>query len=187
MNKVKLGISNRHAHLTREHIDKLFGKSYSLNVKKYLMDKENFAAEETVILKKGDFQIENVRIIGPERLRTQIEILESDQKYLDIESSRRDSGDLKETPGLTIIGPKGTVELCEGVILARTHIHLIEEEARKLGLINKKKVKLMHPKKGLICDDATLCIIKDGSSQIHMDKEEAKKFDLGNDEELIIS
>jgi propanediol utilization protein len=121
--EIPVGVSNRHIHLSQDHLEALFGKGYQLTNKKNLQPGE-FAAQETVILvgQKGVYQ--NVRILGPVRKRTQVEISRTDGYVLGINPPLRDSGDLEGSAGATLVGPKGAVTLSEGVIVAKRHIHM---------------------------------------------------------------
>lgn len=121
---VDLGISARHVHLSRQDIDILFGKDYQLTVFKDLKQLGQYAANEKVevIGPKGGF--EKVRILGPERKKSQVELSASDCIKIGVPVILRDSGDHKDTPGVTLVGPKGTVELSGGVMVASRHIHV---------------------------------------------------------------
>jgi putative phosphotransacetylase len=132
---VPVGVSARHIHLTREVLENLFGPGHDLTVLRNLSQPGEFAAEETVtIVGPRGAAIEKVRILGPVRKFTQIELARSDGLRLGLDLPVRRTGDLSGTPGLTIIGPKGTVVLGEGAIRATRHIHMTGEDAVRFGL-----------------------------------------------------
>jgi len=132
---VPVGVSNRHLHLSPEHLEMLFGRGYQLTPYRNLIQPGQYATKETLTLVAGGGGVlENVRIIGPPRSNTQIELLLSDSIKLKIEAPVRISGDIKRTPGITIVGKKGSVTIDEGVIIAARHLHLSLEEAADFGL-----------------------------------------------------
>lgn len=137
---VPVGVSNRHIHLSKEDLVKLFGEGYELKVLKPLSQPGQFAAEECVTLvgKKGI--IEKCRILGPTRKATQIEVSITDCYHLGIPPVVRDSGDIKGSPGIVVVGPNGAINLSEGVIVAARHIHMHTKEAEKFGLKDMDRV-----------------------------------------------
>lgn len=129
--EIKVGVSQRHIHLSREHVNILFGEGYELTKKKTLMGRE-YAAEEVVTLVGPSLKtIENVRVLGPVRNKTQVEISRTDTFVLKVSPPVRPSGDVAGSEKLVIVGPKGCVYLKEGVIIANRHIHLTPEYAQK--------------------------------------------------------
>ena len=139
---VPVGVSARHIHLTREVLEGLFGKGHTLSVRQRLSQPGEFAAEETVtVVGPGGRAIEKVRILGPVRGFTQIEMARSDGLRLGIDLPIRATGDLAGTPGLTLVGPKGTVVLKEGAIRATRHIHMSPEDASRFGLHDRQIVR----------------------------------------------
>lgn len=135
-------ISARHIHLCREHLDQLFGPGYQLTKLRDLSQKGQFAAQETVTIKTEKNQITNVRIVGPLRPRTQLEISKTDARYLGINPPVRKPGDLDGSEACTLIGPKGKVDLKEGVIIAWRHIHVDPNFAKRNGLSSDKYVSV---------------------------------------------
>ncbi len=131
--KIKLEVSARHIHLSTEHLNKLFGKDYQLQPQHRISQPGQFAAREKVVIigPKGRL---DVRIIGPTRSETQIELSITDCLKLGIKPVLRLSGDLKNTPGCLILGPKGRISLKQGVIVAERHLHIAPEEAKLLKL-----------------------------------------------------
>ncbi len=129
--EIKVGVSQRHVHLSREDLDTLFGKGYELTKKKTLMGRE-FASEECVTLVGPSLKsIEKVRVLGPVRKNTQVEISRTDTFILKVSPPVRPSGCIKDSEKIVIVGPKGSVYLKEGVIIANRHIHLTPEYAQR--------------------------------------------------------
>ncbi|PIU15391.1 propanediol utilization protein [bacterium (Candidatus Gribaldobacteria) CG08_land_8_20_14_0_20_39_15] len=135
-------ISARHIHLCREHLDKLFGENYELTKSKDLTQKGQFAAQESITIKTEKNQIANVRIVGPLRSRTQLEISKTDARHLGVNPPVRKPGDLDGSAGCKLIGPKGEVDIKEGLIIAWRHIHLSPQDAAKYGLSPDKYVSV---------------------------------------------
>ena len=139
---IPIEISARHVHLSKDDLEILFGKDYKLKNIKQLTQPSDFVAEETVDLKSGDKEIKKVRVVGPERNQTQVEISMTDAVSLGVVPPIRISGDLKGSAKITLIGPKGVVDLNEGLIISGRHIHCNETEAKSLGIKNKDKVSV---------------------------------------------
>ncbi len=131
---VPVGISARHIHLTQEDLARLFGHGYTLTVKKELSQPGQFAAEETVDVIGPKGTIRHVRILGPLRSRTQIEVSQSDLRTLGLNAPVRSSGDTDDTPGVTLEGPCGRITTRDGVIIADRHVHLSLQEAARFHL-----------------------------------------------------
>lgn len=139
--QVPVGVSNKHVHVSREDLDILFGKDYELTVKKDLSQPGQYAAEERIEV-VGSRSTMMMRILGPVRSKTQIEISLSDSFALGIDGILRESGNTEGTPGILLRGPAGEVEIKEGVIVAARHIHFHSDDAKKYGIKNKQKVKV---------------------------------------------
>ncbi|MBO8139492.1 MAG: phosphate propanoyltransferase [Thermosipho sp. (in: Bacteria)] len=169
------GVSNRHVHLSREDVEILFGKDYKLTPIKDLGQPGQFACQETVIIAGPKGAIEKVRVLGPERKETQIEISLTDAFKLGVMPPVRDSGDLDGTPGIVIIGPKGSVIKDKGVIIAKRHIHMHTKDAEKYGVKDKDIVKVLVEKQGrkLIFDDVLIRVSKKYALEFHVDTDEA--------------
>lgn len=132
--EIKVGVSQRHIHLSRQDLDTLFGTGYELTHKKTLMGRE-FASNEVVTLVGPSLRaIENVRILGPVRNKTQVEISRTDTFVLKVSPPVRPSGEVEGSEKIVIVGPKGSVYLKEGVIIANRHIHLTPAYAEKQGI-----------------------------------------------------
>jgi putative phosphotransacetylase len=179
--KVPVGISNRHVHVTQEDLELLFGPGYQLTLKKDLSQPGQFAAEETVNLIGPKGPIQKVRILGPVRPQTQVEISLTDSFALGVKPPVRDSGDLSETPGITIEGPKGKIEIKEGVIIAQRHLHLHTTEAEELGLKDKEyiSVKTEGPR-SVVFENVLVRVSPKYAKDLHVDTDEANAAALKN-------
>ncbi|OGY44736.1 MAG: hypothetical protein A3B89_01370 [Candidatus Buchananbacteria bacterium RIFCSPHIGHO2_02_FULL_40_13] len=133
-NKIKIEISARHCHLSDQDAQKLLGKNYKLKVIKPLSQLGEFASQETITVKTKGGQLTNVRVVGPIRPKTQVEITLTEARKLKINPPIRLSGDIEKTPGAMLIGSKGKVNIKEGIIIAQRHLHCNPAQANKLGL-----------------------------------------------------
>jgi len=141
--EIKIGVSQRHIHLSQQDLETLFGEGYQLTKKKTLMGRE-YAAEEVVTLVGPSLKsIENVRVLGPVRKNTQVEISKTDTFVLKVSPPVRPSGHVEGSEKLVVVGPKGSVYLKEGVIIANRHIHLTPEYAQKHGIKDNDYVDVM--------------------------------------------
>lgn len=131
---IPVGVSNRHVHLALEDVSALFGEGYSLTQLRELSQPGQFAAKEQVSLVGPKGIIQHVRILGPAREETQVEISNTDGYQLGIYPPVRLSGSIEDTPGLTLVGPNGCISLQKGVIVAKPHIHISDIDAQKYGL-----------------------------------------------------
>lgn len=178
---VKVGVSQRHIHLSREDLDILFGKGYELTPKKYLMGRE-FASDEVVTLVGPSLKsIEKVRVLGPIRKNTQVEISRTDTFILKVSPPVRPSGEIKGSEKLVIVGPKGCVYLKEGVIIANRHIHLTPEFAQLLNLSDNDYVDVIidgiKPTKFV---DVQIRVRDDFNVEMHIDTDDANSSGLKN-------
>ncbi|HNZ86220.1 MAG TPA: phosphate propanoyltransferase [bacterium] len=187
--KVKIEYSNRHIHPSRELIEQLYGEGYQLNFLKKLSQADDFAAKETVTIMGPKTSIENVRILGPERKETQIEISKTDAYKLGIEAPIRLSGDIDNTPGIKIINELNEVKIEKGVIIAKRHLHVSPDDAKKFNLKDGQVVKLKFDGERSAILDQIIVRIGDGFQlRVHLDTDEANALGINqNDEgELII-
>ncbi len=171
---IPVGVSNRHIHLSQADLDVLFGPGYELTKIKDLKQPGQFACKETLTLCGPKGALEKVRVLGPLRKQTQIEVLLGDSFKLGIKPPTRMSGDLAGTPGCTLVGPKGTVQVPEGVIVAQRHIHMTAAEAESYGVHDGDIVSIEFdgPRAGTLANVA----IRAGSGhalECHVDTEEA--------------
>lgn len=179
---IPVGISNRHLHLSQADMDVLFGPGYELTKIKDLKQPGQFASKETVTIVGPKGALEKVRVLGPIRKATQVELLLGDSFKLGIKPPTRMSGDLAGSPGATIVGPKGTVVLSEGVIVAQRHIHMTAAEAAAYGVANGQTVSIEFdgPRCGVLGNVA----IRAGEGhalECHVDTEEANALAITSD------
>ncbi|MEG2678289.1 MAG: phosphate propanoyltransferase [Oscillospiraceae bacterium] len=140
--QVPVGVSARHIHLTQQCVETLFGAGHQLTKKKELMGGQ-FACEETVTLVSPKMKImERVRVLGPLRKASQVEISSTDAMKLGMQVPLRESGDIAGSPAITVVGPKGTVVLPEGCIVAARHIHMSTEDAKQFGVTDGQIVSV---------------------------------------------
>ena len=140
--QVPIGISNRHIHLSQEDLEKLFGKGHELTNIKNLIQTGEFATGETVTVKGPKGSLEKVRILGPVRSATQVEISKTDSFKLGVDAPVRQSGQVDGTPGCTLVGPKGEAEIKEGIIIADRHIHMSPEDAKVFDVKDGDRVSV---------------------------------------------
>jgi putative phosphotransacetylase len=145
INKILVEVSNRHVHLSRKDLNKLFGDEYNLTIRKNLSQPGQYAAEETIDLKYNDKILTKVRILGPVREKTQVEISFTESRYLNINAPYRLSGEIEDSPGIILIGPKNSLKIEEGVIIAKPHLHINYEDAKNIGLKNKQVIEFNIP------------------------------------------
>jgi len=180
---VELEASGRHVHVTKDQAMQLFG--HSLTPKRPLSQPGQYLALErlTVVGPKGQFQ--NVAVLGPERREAQVEISMTDGKTLGITPPVRPSGSVDGTPGCTLVGPEGRVELNKGVIAAKRHIHMTPEAAKHFGVADKQDVSLqVYTARPLTFSDVQVRVSPDFETFVHLDYDEAnacgwKPGDLG--------
>lgn len=172
--KVSIGVSNRHVHLCEKDLFLLFGDDFKLDVKKELSQPGEFASNSVVTIKTDKDVIENVRVLGPVRNYTQVEVSKTDSYKLGINPPVRDSGDLDGSVGVTLIGPKGSVDLDKGCIIATRHIHITPNKVKELGLegIKKVSVKIDGPKGGIL-SNVVLKTSENYAYEMHIDTDDA--------------
>lgn len=185
--KVKVGVSARHVHLNREDMDTLFGKGSELTPQKDLMGGQ-FAAKETVTIIGLKLRaIENVRVLGPLRKQTQVEVSATDCIRLGVNAPVRLSGDLAGSAPIIIIGPKGAVSLKEGCIVALRHIHMSPAEAAAYGVKDKQVVRVqMGGERGGYLDNVPVRVDPSFTTEMHIDTDEANALGIHNGMELTI-
>ena len=185
---VNVGVSARHVHVTKNDLRILFGEGYELTKKVDLSQPGQYACNEQVTLKGPKGIIERVRILGPERVETQVEISKTDSFALGIKPPVRNSGDLNGAAEVTIIGPNGEVTKNVAIIAAR-HVHANPEIAEKYGFANKEFVSLVvKGEKGGILENVYVRISDKFSYEVHLDTDDANAFLIknGDEAELII-
>ncbi len=180
---ILLGVSNRHVHLSRKDVAKLFGRGSTLTIERALGQPGQFKAKERIDLVGPQEEIKNVAIVGPARSKTQIELLPSDQATLGIQAPFRISGDIKGTPKITIRGTKGMIET-DGVIIALNHLHLHTEHVERLGLLGRKHVDLLVEKDQRLFGNVPLRHGNDHDAEFHVDRDYAMKFHLEHGDKI---
>lgn len=179
--KLPIAMSNRHIHLSPEHLETLFGAGYELTKFKDLSQPGQFAANEKVDIVGPKGTLKGVRVLGPCRGKTQIEISRTDSFVLGIYPPVRDSGDIKGTPGAKIIGPKGEIEIEEGVIIAARHIHMHPDDAKEFGVKDKDRVRVkVEGERGLIFDNVLVRVRDDFALEMHVDIDEGNAAGINN-------
>ena len=179
---IPVGVSNRHIHLSREHVDILFGEGYKLTPIKELSQPGQFACKEQLtIIGPSMRSIEGVRVLGPERKSSQVEISRTDSFTLKVKPPVRESGDIKGSAPVTIVGPKGIVTLKEGCIIANRHIHMSLEEAERFGVVDGEyaDVELCGERRTLFYD-VQIRAHKDFRLEMHIDTDDANAAGVGN-------
>ena len=175
--KIPVGISNRHVHLTKGDLEILFGQGFELEVDHELSQKGQFASKEKVKIKTEYGEIDNVRILGPVRDYTQIEISKTDSYKLKLNPPVRDSGDLINSCGIAIVGPKGELEKEYGCIIANRHIHLNNNDLAKYNLDKNKLYKVrINGEKGGILENIHLKVDDNFTFELHLDTDDGNAF-----------
>ena len=174
-NKILVETSARHVHLTTEDIETLFGKGHELTVKKMLSQPGQFACEEKVTVVGPKKSIEKVSILGPARSASQVEVSLTDARTLGVTAPVRESGDVAGSAPCKLVGPCGEVELSEGVIAAKRHIHFTPEDAAEYGIKDKDivKVKITSDGRSLIFDDVICRVNPTYALAMHIDTDES--------------
>lgn len=185
--RIPIGISARHVHLTQEHVEELFGKGYQLTKKKDLMGGQ-FASNELVTIVGTKLRaIENVRILGPCRKASQVEISQTDGIKLGVKAPLRESGKITGSAPIAIVGPKGVVYLEEGCIVAKRHIHMSPEDAKRFGVKNGDSVKVRFDnQRGGIMEDVIIRVDPSFTLEMHIDTDEANGLGIGKDMGILI-
>ncbi|MGI9859911.1 phosphate propanoyltransferase [Moorella naiadis] len=172
--EVPVGISNRHLHLCREDLEVLFGPGYELTVYRELSQPGEYAARETVTIVGPRGVIEGVRVLGPVRSHSQVEISMTDGFHLGLKPPVRESGDLEGTPGIAVVGPAGALNMPRGVILAARHIHMEAGRAAELHLHDDQRVQVWVPGiRELILSNVIIRVGDDSRLELHLDTDEA--------------
>lgn len=175
MAKVLVETSARHAHISDEHLEILFGKGATLTPVKDLSQPGQFACEERVTVVGPKRELARVSILGPTRPETQVELSLTDARSIGVNAPIRESGVLAGSAGCKLIGPAGEVELKEGVIVAKRHIHITPEDAAKFGVKDKEdvSVKVDTPERSTIFGDVVVRVSPKYATAMHIDTDEA--------------
>lgn len=184
---VPVSVSARHVHLQQEHVNQLFGEGYTLTKLKDISQPGQFACNEQVTIEGPKGQIEKVRILGPLRSQTQVEIARTDARKLGLTPPVRNSGNLAGSSPISIIGPKGKVVLQEGCIIADRHIHMTTKDAAQFGVRDKQKVSvLVDGEKAGIMGQVMIRVSDNYALDMHIDTDDANAFGLAGNELLKI-
>lgn len=174
---IPVGVSNRHLHLSQADLDVLFGPGYELTSIKELGQPGQFACKETLTVCGPKGALEKVRVLGPTRSKTQVEILAGDGFKLGVKAPVRQSGDLAGSPGVTLVGPKGSVVLTEGTIIALRHIHMTLADAARYGVKDGDVVSIeFDTERGGIMRNVLIRANDSSALECHVDTEEANAF-----------
>ncbi|MDN5324003.1 MAG: putative phosphotransacetylase [Clostridia bacterium] len=185
-NNIPIGVSNRHIHISQKDLEVLFGPGYKLTPIKELQPGQ-FAAQETVTLIGPKGSLNKVRILGPVRLKTQVEISRTDSFTLGINPPVRDSGDLDNTPGIIIVGPEGCLKLNEGVIIAARHIHFHTSDAQRLGIEDGDRLAVkIEGERGLILENVLARVSDKYRLEMHIDTDEANGAGVKNNDTAVL-
>ncbi len=173
--KFLIETSARHVHVTKEVLETLFGEGYELTVKKELSQPGQFASNERVAVIGPKGQFPAVSILGPVRPETQVELSASDARSVGIAAPIRESGDIAGSGACKLVGPKGEVEISEGVIIAKRHIHATPEDAEALGVKDKEivNVKVESAERSLIFGDVVVRVSPKYALAMHIDTDES--------------
>ncbi len=181
-NTVPVGVSNRHIHLSAEDLETLFGKGYALTPIKDLSQPGQFACKELLTIIGPSLRpIENVRVLGPVRSQSQVEISRTDSFVLKVKPPVRESGKIEGSAPITIVGPKGVVTLKEGCIIANRHIHMSEEEGAAFGLKDCDYVTVeVNGERRTTFYDVQVRVNKAFRLEMHIDTDDANAAGIGN-------
>ncbi len=173
--KIPIEVSARHVHLSKEAVDILFGKDHNLTPKKPLSQPGQFACEERVDIIGPRGTLKNVAVLGPVRKDTQAEISLTDSIKIGVQSSIRESGNLKETSGCTVAGPCGEYKLKEGLIIAKRHVHMTPKDADKTQAKDGQAaaVKVTSQGRSLVYHDVIIRVNENFNLAMHIDTDEA--------------
>ena len=180
-NKVLVETSARHIHVTREHLNILFGEGYELTVKKMLSQPGQYACAERVDVVGPKKTLANVSILGPVRPETQVELSLTDARSIGVAAPVRESGQIKGSGACKLVGPKGEVEISEGVIVAKRHIHMTKADAAEFGLEDKQVVSVKVDSEGrsLIFGDVVVRVNDSYALAMHIDTDESNAAACG--------
>ena len=175
-NQVTVEISARHVHLSQADLETLFGKGYELTVKKMLSQPGQYASNERVRVVGTKSEFPAVSILGPVRKATQVELSLTDARSIGVTAPVRESGDIAGSGACKLVGPAGEVELTEGVIIAKRHLHITEADAAEMGVKNGDIIKVACGGEGrkLIFDDVVVRVNKDAVTTMHIDTDESQ-------------
>jgi putative phosphotransacetylase len=171
---IPVAVSARHVHLSPEHVEGLFGKGYELAKKSNLSQPGQFATNETVVIAGPKGSLERVRVLGPSRKLTQAEISWTDAAKIGVRPPLRESGDIKGSAPLTLIGPAGSLTLSEGLIIAQAHIHMSPQDAQRFNVQNGEFVTVkISGERPLSIEKVLIRVSERYRLEMHIDTDEA--------------
>ncbi len=184
---VPVGVSARHVHLTQTDVETLFGSGYQLTKKKELMGGQFASNEQVTIVGTKLRAIENVRILGPVRKASQVEISQTDAMKLGVRAPLRDSGDIAGSAPIAVVGPKGAIYLKEGCIVARRHIHMSPADAKAAGVKDKDVVSVsaVNPR-GTTFEEVLIRVDDSFTLEMHIDTDEANASNIKTGDAVVI-
>lgn len=176
--------SARHVHLSQEHLEVLFGAGYELTKKKELSQPGQYACEERVTIVGSKSELKGVSILGPVRKNTQVELSLTDARSVGIPAPIKESGDIAGSGACRIIGPAGEIEIAEGVIAAKRHIHATPADAEKLGVTNGEivSVKVDTDGRSLVFGDVVVRVSDSYALAMHIDTDESNAAGCGREQ-----
>ena len=180
---IPVGVSNRHIHLSQEHLEILFGKGYELQKLKDLSQPGQYACKEQLTLIGPSLRaIEGVRVLGPVRKASQVEISRTDSFTLKVKPHVRESGSIEGSAPVTIVGPKGLVTLKEGCILANRHIHMSDKDGERFGVKDGEyvAVEVNGDGKRTALYDVQVRVSDEFALEMHLDTDDANACGIGN-------
>jgi len=184
---IPVALSARHVHLSQEHVEALFGPGHKLTPRADLSQPGQFACQETVDVVGPRRTLSRVRVLGPARGQSQVELSVTDGVVLGLQVPVRLSGELAGTPGCHLIGPRGAVKLREGCIVAVRHIHMTPEDAARLGLGDRQKVYVQFPgPRGVVFDEVVVRVSKDFRTELHLDTDEGNAASVRDGERGLV-
>ena len=185
--QVPVGVSNRHIHLSQEHVEALFGPGYQLTKKKELMGGQFACNECCTIVGLKLRAIENVRVLGPARKSTQVEISSTDARKLGINVPIRESGDVKGSAPIAIVGPKGAVYCKEGCIVAARHIHMSPADATACGVSDGDYVSVkVENERGTTFNNVKIRVDESFTLEMHIDTDEANASEIKQGDKVVV-
>ncbi len=184
---VPIGVSARHIHLTQEHVEILFGKGYQLTKKKELMGGQYASNEQVTIVGLKLRAIENVRILGPVRKKSQVEISATDAIRLGVKAPIRESGNVKGSAPIAVVGPKGVIYLEEGCIIAKRHIHMAPKDAIAAGVADGQTVSVKADnERGTVFNHVQIRVDESFTLEMHIDTDEANAAKIATGQTVTI-
>ncbi|UCZ52768.1 phosphate propanoyltransferase [Bacillus shivajii] len=181
--EIPIAVSNRHVHLSEEALERLFGKNYQLRKLKDLSQPGQYACEETVTVIGPKGRITKVRILGPARGESQVEVSLTDGRTLGIDPPIRNSGDIEGTPGVTLLGPRGRLQMDKGLICARRHIHMHPSDAEAFQVNDRDVVSVkVDGERGITYDNTLIRVSPKYRLEMHIDFDEANAGAIGKNQ-----